>query len=137
MAQLIRQRVMSCEQCIRESSVTQPALQNPSEHITAPEATMQNDSVPEIPLSAGYENIVIALDVFSKYLFAYPTSRKDRKTVAKVIFNTVIKDANLPTTIVSGKGSFFMSQVIKEVAEVLGTSGKHATTTHSQTIAML
>ena len=40
MAQLIRDWVMSCEQCNRESridrSLTRPPLQNPNEHITAP-----------------------------------------------------------------------------------------------------
>ena len=39
-AQLIREWVMSCEQCIRESridrSLTRPPLQNPNEHNTAP-----------------------------------------------------------------------------------------------------
>ena len=51
MAQLIREWVMSSEQSIRESqidrSLTHPALQNPNEHITAPEDAMQIDLVPE------------------------------------------------------------------------------------------
>ena len=67
---------MSCEQCIKESRVdyklTRPALENPSEHITAPENAMQIDS--RLSPSGGYENKVTALDVFSRYLFAYPTS---------------------------------------------------------------
>ena len=78
MAQLIREWVMSCEQCIRESridrSLTSPPLQNPNENITAPEDAMQIDLVPELPPSGGYENIVTAMDVFSRYFFAYPTS---------------------------------------------------------------
>ena len=57
MAQLIREWVMSCEQCIRGSrvnrSLTRPPLQNPNEHITAPEDAMQNDLVPELPPSGG------------------------------------------------------------------------------------
>ena len=51
MAQLIREWVMSCEQCIRESRIdpnlTRPPLQNPNEHITAPEDAIQIDLVPE------------------------------------------------------------------------------------------
>ena len=51
MAQLIREWVMSCEQCIRESridlSLTRPPLQIPNELITAPEDAMQIDLVPE------------------------------------------------------------------------------------------
>ena len=69
MAQLIREGVMSCEQCIRESridrSLNRPPLQNPNEHITAPEDAMQIDLVPELPPSGGYENIVTAMDVRS------------------------------------------------------------------------
>ena len=68
MAQLIRQWVSSCEQCLRESRInprlTRPPLQNPIEYITAPEDAMQIDLVPGLPLSGGYENKVTAIDVF-------------------------------------------------------------------------
>ena len=47
------------------------------------------------------------------------------------------KHAYLPTAIMSDKGSVFMSQVIKEVAEVLGITLQHATTKHAQTIGLL
>ena len=76
-AQIIREWVESCEQCIRKSRIhrnlTRPTLQNPNEHITAPEDAMQIDLFPELPPSGGYENIVAAMDAFSRYLFAYPT----------------------------------------------------------------
>ena len=59
---------MSREQCIRESRIdqnlTRPPLENPNEHITAPEDAMPIDLVPELPPSGGYENIVTAMDVF-------------------------------------------------------------------------
>ena len=71
MAQLIREWVMSSEQCIRESridhSLTRLPLQNPNEHITAPEDAMQIDLVPELPPSDGYANIVTAVDVFPAF----------------------------------------------------------------------
>ena len=132
---------MSCEQCIRESridrSFTRFPLQKPSEHITAPEDAMQIDLVPELPPSGGYENIVTAIDVFSRSLFAYPTSNQDAKTVAKVLISIMTKHAYLPTTLISDKGTAFMSHVIKEVAGVLGITLKHATTKHAQTIGLL
>ena len=34
---------------------------------------MQIDLVPGLHPSGGFENIVTAMDVFSRYLFAYPT----------------------------------------------------------------
>ena len=105
MAQLISEWVMSCERCKRESrtdrSLTRPPLQNPNKHTTAPEDTMQIDLVPELPPSGGYENIVTAKDVFSRYLFAYPTSNQDAGTIGKVLINIMTKHAYLPTTLIS------------------------------------
>ena len=141
MAQLIREWVISCKQCIRESrvdlSLTRPPLQNPNKHITAPEDAMQIDLVLELPPSGGYENIVTAMDVFSRYLFAYPTSNQDAKTFANVLINVMTKHAYLPTTLISDKGTAFMSHVIKDVAGVLGITLKHATTKHARTNGLL
>ena len=132
---------MSCEQCIRESridrSLTRLHMQNHTEHITAPEDAMQIDFVPELQPSGGYENIVTAMDVFSRYLFAYPTSNQDANSIAKVLVNIMTKHAYLPTTLISDKGTAFMSHVIKELAGVLGITLKHATPKHAQTIELL
>ena len=140
-AQLIREWVISCEQCIRESridrSLTCLPLQIPNEHSTAPEDAMQIDLVPGLPPSGGYENIVTAMDVFSRYLFAYPTAKQDAKIIAKILINIMTKHAYLPTTLISDKGTAFMSRVIKEVAGVLGITLKHATTKHAQTIGLV
>ena len=140
-AQLIREWVMSCQQCLRESRInsrlTQPPLQNPNEYIIAPEDAMQIDLVPGLPTSGGYENIVTAIDVSSRYLFACPTSNQDVKTVTKAIINIMTKHAYLPTTLISDEGTAFTSHVIKEVAGVLGITLKHATRKHAQTIGLL
>ena len=141
MAQLIREWVVTCEQCIRESridpSLIRPPLQNPNVHLTAREDAMQFDLVQELPPSGGYENIVRAMDVFSRFLFAYPTSNQDAKKIATVIINIMTKHSYLPTTLISDKGTAFVSHVIKEVAGVLGITLKHATTKHAQTIGLL
>ena len=98
MAQLVREWFMSCGKCIRELRINRqlthpPPLQNPNEHITAPEDAMQIDLVPGLPPSGGYEIIVTAMDVFSCYLFAFPTSNQDATTIAKVIINIMTKHA--------------------------------------------
>ena len=77
-----------------------------------------------------------AMDVFSRFLFAYPTSNQDTKTIVKVLINILTKHAYLPTTLISDKDTAFMSHVIKEVAGVLGITLKHATTKHAQTIGL-
>ena len=141
MAQLVKEWVMSCEKCIRELKInpqlTLLLLKNPNEHINAPEDAIQIDLVPELQPSGGYENIVTAMDVFSRFLFAYPTSNQDATTIAKVIINIMMKHAYLPKTLFSDKCTAFTSHVIKEVAGVLGITLKHATTKHAQTIGLL
>ena len=136
MAQLIREWVMSCEQCIRGSpidrSFTRPPLQNPNELITAPENDMQSDLLPELPSTRSCQNIVTAMDVFFRFSFAYPPYNQDAKTTAKVIITTMTQHAHLPTTHDTYFVSAFVSHVIKEVAEVLGITLKHANTKHAQ-----
>ena len=98
---------------------------------------MQIDSVPELPPSGDYENIVTAMDVFCRYLFAYPTYNQDAKTIAKLIINIMTKHAYLPMTLISDKGTAFMSNLIKNVAGVLGINLKHTITEHFPTIGLL
>ena len=132
---------MSCEQRITESridrSCTRPPLQNLTEHITAPKDALQVDLVTKLPPSGGYVNLVTAMDVFSCFLFAYPRSHQDAKTIAKFLINIMTKHAYLPTTLFSDIGTAFMSHVTKEVAGVFGITLKHATTKHAQTIEVL
>ena len=134
--ELIREWVMSCHQCIRESttdrSLTRTPLQIPNEHITAPEDAMRIDLVPELPPSGGYENTVTAMDVFFRHLFAYKTSNQDAKVNAKLLNNFMTKLDYLPAALISDRGTAFMSHVIKEVAGVLGITLKHATTKNAQ-----
>ena len=91
----------------------------PKEHITAPEDAMLINLVPGLPPSGGFENFLTAMDVFSRFLFAYPTSNQDDKTLVKNTSNITTKQAYLPTTLIPDRGSDFVSQVIKEVVGVL------------------
>ena len=54
-----------------------------------------------------------------------------------MLINIITKHAYLPTTLISDKGTASTSNVIKEVAGVLGITLKHATTKHDQTIGLL
>ena len=133
--------VKSCEQCIKQSRIfrrlKRSPLTDPNQYIAAPEDAMQIDLAPELPPSGGYENIVTAMDVFSRYLFPQLKSYQDAKTVARVIFSIMTKQAYLPTTLIPDIGSALGSHVNKDVAGVLGMAIKHATTKYAQTIGLL
>ena len=56
---------------------------------------------------------------------------------AKVILDIMTRHAYFPTLIITDKRNVFVSQVIHEVAEVLGINLKHAITKDAQTIGVL
>ena len=96
-----------------------------------------NRPIADLPPSGCYENIITAIDVFSRYAFAYPVSKPTAVNIAKVMIDIMTRHANLPTLIMKDKGSIFVSHVIHEVAELLSINLKHATTKHAQTIGVL
>ena len=89
-----------------------------------PEVIMQIELLPELPPSGGYENIITAIDVFSRYAFAYPSSNPTAVNTAKVIIDIMTRQAYIPTLIITDKRSVFVSQVIHERAEILGINLK-------------
>ena len=97
---------------------------------------MQIDQLPELPPSGGCEIIKTAVDVFSRYEFAYTVSNPTAVNTVKVIIDIMTRHAYLPTFNITDKGSVFVAHVIHEVAEILGPTLKHATTKHAQTIGI-
>ena len=140
-APYFRNWVRDCEICIRDKRINNtritPELIRIPEWGLGPEDLMQIDLLPELPPSGGYENIITAIEVFSRYAFAYPVSNPTAVNTAKVIIDIMTRHAYLTTLIIPDEGSLFVSQVIHEVAEILGFNLKHATTKHAQTIGVL
>ena len=81
---------------------------------------MQIDLLPNLPPSGGYENILTAIDVFSRYLFAYPLTDASAINVAKAIIDIMTKHSYLPTTLITDKGTAFTSMIIAEITQILG-----------------
>ena len=137
----VRNWVRDCEICIQDKRINNtritPELIHIPEWDLGPEDLMQIDLLPELPPSGGYENIITAIDVFSRYAFAYPVSNTTAVNTAKVITDIITRHAYLPTLIITDKGSVFVSQVIHEVAQILGINLKDARTKHAQTNGVL
>ena len=114
-----------------------PELLNLPEWTLGPEDAMQIDLLPNLPPSGGYENIITAMDVFSRYLFAHPVTDASAANTAKVIIDIMTKHTYLPTTLITDKGSAFTSKLVAEIAQILGIQIRCATTKHPQTIGKL
>ena len=65
-------------------------------------------------------------------LFAYPLTDNSVINVAKVLIDIMTKHAYLSTTLITDEGTAFTSTVIAEIAQILGTGLKCATTKHPQ-----
>ena len=87
--------------------------------------------------SGGYENINTALDVFSRYLFAYHVTDASATSTAKVLIDKMTRHTYLATTLITDKDTAFTSRLVDEIAKILGIQTKCATTKHPQTIGKL
>ena len=91
-----------------------------------------------LPPSGGYENVLTAIDVFSRYLFAYPLTDASAINVAKkVLIDIMTKLVYLPRTLITDKGTAFTSTIIAEITQILGITLNCATTKHPQAIGKL
>ena len=119
------------------NSKVRPEVLNVPEWDMVTEDAVQIDLLSELPPIGGYENIITAIDVNSRYAFAYPVSNPTSVYTANSILKITTSHDYLPTLMITNKGSVLISQVISETAAVLGISLKHATTKHAQKIGVL
>ena len=87
---------------------------------------MQIDLLPNLPTSGGYQTVMTAIDVFSRYLLAYPLIEATAANVAKVIIDIMTKHSYLPTTLITDKVSAFTSTILAEITAILGITHSNA-----------
>ena len=140
-AKHIKKGVEGCETCAKDkrvpNTVITPELLNLPERDLGLEDVMQFDLLPNVPTSGGYQTVMTAIDVFSRYLFAYPLIEATATNVAKVKIDIMTKHSYLPSTLITDKGSAFTSTIVTEVTKILGITLKCATPKHPQTIGKL
>ena len=101
-----------------------------------PEDLMQTVLLLRLPPSGGYEKNITSNDVFSENAIDYPVPNPTAVSPAEFNIVNMIKQAYLPSLVLTHKGSVFVLQVTHEVAEILGVSLKHATTKQAQPIGV-
>lgn len=92
------------------------------------------------PLDKDLEGNVYILSLqceLSKYVEAYPIQRKDTVSVARSFVNNFILRYGLPKTIVTDRGTEFMSETMSEVCKLLQIEKVNSTAYHHQSIGAL
>ena len=139
--QHVKKWVEGYEQCAKDKRVPNatitPELFNLPEWDLGPEDALQIDLLPNLPPNGGYENVLTAMEVFSRYPFAYSLTDASAIIVSNVLIDIMTKNACLPTPLATDKGTTLTSTIIAEVTQNLGITPKCATTKHPQTIGKL
>ena len=141
MAARIAHHISRCTECMQtkrtdKRSVTPPMIDS-SKLALGPEDALQMDIVPFDEPFEGYNAIITAMDVFSRNLFTCNVVKSDAPTIARVLVGIMTRHAYLPTTVITDKGTQFMSEVMADATRTLGIQLKHATTKHAQTNGIL
>ena len=95
MAKYIKKWVSNCQICFQTKRINNDLLR--TELLNCPqldlgiEDIIQMDILPNLPPSGGYDHIITAIDVFSRYLFAYPVPRIPATAVSRVIMDILCK----------------------------------------------
>ena len=92
------------------------------------------DFITDLPLSNGYDSILVIVDQFSKEVEFIPMTKMVTafKTAKLYLFN-IWKNNGLPHSIVSNQGPQFTSQVMKDLCKCLTITFKLFTAHHPQT----
>ncbi|XP_047676510.1 uncharacterized protein LOC113649215 isoform X1 [Tachysurus fulvidraco] len=112
-----------CEKCIvcatnnigrgiKVSQSAHPPPQRPFEHL-------QMDFI-ELTPSEGKKYCLVIVDMFSKWVEAFPTSKQDASAVAKALLSEIIPRWGIPDKISSDNGTPFVNQALRRVGEYLG-----------------
>ena len=77
------------------------------------------------------------MDVFSRYLFTIPLAKVEAPTVTRALQNIMTTHSYIATIILSDKGTVFVSEVFKKMANDQNIEIDHAAVKHPQTIGTL
>ena len=123
MAKYVNKWVEGCEQFAKDKRIPNatitPELLNLPEWDLGLKDAMQIDLLLNLPPSGGYEIFLTVIDVFSRYLLAYPLMDASAIIVAKVLINITTNHAYLPTTLITDKATAFTSAIIAEITQIL------------------
>ena len=86
-------------------------------------------------LHAGNQYTVVFVDYLTKWREVFATPDQSALTIAKLLVENVVCRHGVPAQLLSDRGATFLSQLMKEVCEVLGVKKVNTTAYHPQTDA--
>ena len=136
LAIFVKNYVRSCHRCqqFKGQNIAPAGKLQPLPIPTAPWVDISVDFTMDLPVSNGYDTILVVIDRFSKEGRFIPCNKDvTALDTACLYLNHVWKIHGLPTTIVSDRGLQFAAKVMQELCKLLGIQSKLSTAFHLQT----
>ena len=124
-----------CERCawMKPSNLAPPGKLKPLELPNTPWMEVTADFTTDLPLSNGFDSILVVVDRFSKEVEFIPCNKTTTVLdTAQLYLHNVWKIHGLPSSIVSDRGPQFASQVMRDLCKWLGIQSKLSTAFHPQ-----
>jgi len=132
----VKQYVEGCDQCQRMKNRTE-ILAGKLRHNEIPERPWQHisvDFITKLPMSKGYNLILVVCDMFSKmFHFVVTTEKTMVEGLARLFRDNVWKLHGLPESVISDRRPQFTAGLTKELNKMLGIETKLSTAYYPQT----
>ena len=130
----IRAYIRSCNICARNKpSKLRKRAPLQTYLVGAPMERIAIDVLGPFPESAkGNRKILVVGDYFTRWMEAYPIPNEEARTIATVLLNNFFIKFGLPLECHSDLGRNFVSNVFKEVCDLLGVHKTYTTPRHPQ-----
>ena len=134
--QIVHNYVQGCQLCAKtKHSQHKPYGQlHPLPIPERPWQSISMDFIVKLPLADSYDSILVVVDRFSKMAHFIPCNESiTASKLCTLLFQNVYKLHGFPESIITDRGSTFMSQYFKDMAKHFQISNKTSTAYHPQT----
>ncbi|MBW0555259.1 hypothetical protein O181_094974, partial [Austropuccinia psidii MF-1] len=136
MTQFIKDYVSSCQQCSRNKNIHHKkfGLLKPLPIPDGPCICLSMDFITQLPLSNSFDSILVIVDRFSKMAVFIPTmSSITSLDLAHLFIKNIFSKHGLPSSIVSDRGSLFVSSFWTNLCQQLKISRYLSIAYHPET----
>ena len=92
------------------------------------------DFIMDLPMSKGYDSLLVVVDRLSKAIILAPCNKTiTAEETSQLYIDHIWKCTGLPKKVISDRGPQFVSKVMREIWEKLGVKSSLSTAFHPQT----
>jgi len=135
MSQDIKQYVSTCDICqkVKPRHHTLIGLLQPIPILSQPFKVVSMDFIPELPLSDGFDNILVIVDKLTKYAIFIPTTTTITEVgTAELFFHNIISKFSIPQQVIMDRDVRWRGEFWKEICNKMGMTRSLTTAYHPQ-----